>query len=150
RFGQALEAADGARKLFTKLSDTRRLGYVEINVGNIYHRQDRFEEGLAYYERGYEMLLPHRDSEGLAVALYNMAVCLITLNDFPRALSTYQQAREMFAQYGRTLLVTQRDYNIAYLYYLRGEYSRAIKILPPARGEWEKTGPRHSLAFATP
>ena len=57
---------------------------MEINVGNIYHRQDRFEEGLAYYERAYEMLLPLRDSEGLAVALYNMAVCLITLNDFPR------------------------------------------------------------------
>ena len=147
RYDQALEAAEGARKLFTKLGDTRRLGYVEINVGNIYHRQDRFEEGLAYYERAYEMLLPHRDSEGLAVALYNMAVCLITLNDFPRALSTYQRAREMFVQYGMTLLVTQSDYNIAYLYYLRGEYSRAIKMLRAAREESEKNGDAHVLAL---
>jgi CHAT domain-containing protein/tetratricopeptide (TPR) repeat protein len=147
RYDQALEAANGARKLFTEIGDTRRLGHVEINVGNIYHRQDRFEEGLACYERAYEMLLPHRDSEGLAVALYNMAVCLITLNDFPRALSTYQRAREMFVQYGMTLLVTQSDYNIAYLYYLRGEYSRAIKMLRATREECEKNGDAHVLAL---
>jgi CHAT domain-containing protein/predicted negative regulator of RcsB-dependent stress response len=147
RYDQALEAADSARKLFTTAGDTRRLGYVEINVGNIYHRQDRFEEGLAFYERAYEMLLPHRDSEGLAVALYNMAVCLITLNDFPRALSAYQRAREMFVQYGMTLLVTQSDYNIAYLYYLRGEYSRAIEMLRATREECEQNGDAHVLAL---
>jgi len=31
------------------------------------------------------------------------------------------------------LLVAQADYNIAYLYYLRGEYSRAIEALYAAR-----------------
>ena len=120
---------------------------MEINVGNIYHRQDRFEEGLACYERAYEMLLPFRDSEGLAVALYNMAVCLITLNDFPRALATYQRAREMCVSHGMTLLVTQSDYNIAYLYYLRGEYSRAIEMLRATREECEKNGDAHVLAL---
>jgi CHAT domain-containing protein len=93
------------------------------------------------------MLLPFRDSEGLAVALYNMAVCLITLNDFPRALATYQRAREMCVQHGMTLLVTQSDYNIAYLYYLRGEYSRAIEMLLATRAECEKNGDAHVLAL---
>lgn len=146
-YGHALEAADQARKLFRTIGDHRRLAHVEINVGNIYHRQDRFEEGLAYYERAYEMLLPFRDSEGLAVALYNMAVCLITLNDFPRALATYQRAREMCVQHGMTLLVTQSDYNIAYLYYLRGEYGRAIEMLRATREECGKNGDAHVLAL---
>ena len=129
------------------MGDDKRWAHVEINVGNIYHRQDRFEEGLACYERAYEMLLPFRDAEGLAVALYNMAVCLITLNDFPRALATYQRAREMCVQHGMTLLVTQSDYNIAYLYYLRGEYSRAIEMLRATREECEKNGDAHVLAL---
>ena len=129
KYDQAFAAAENAKKIFRAFGDDKRWAHVEINVGNIYHRQDRFEEGLACYERAYEMLLPFRDSEGLAVALYNMAVCLITLNDFPRALATYQRAREMCVQHGMTLLVTQSDYNIAYLYYLRGEYSRAIEML---------------------
>lgn len=147
QYDRAFESAEAARKIFERLGDKQRLGHLEINVGNIYHRQDRFEEGLACYERAYEMLLPFRDSEGLAVALYNMAVCLITLNDFPRALATYQRAREMCVQHGMTLLVTQSDYNIAYLYYLRGEYSRAIEMLRATRVKCEENGDAHVLAL---
>ncbi len=88
KYDQAFTAAQDAKKIFRNLGDDKRWAHVEINLGNIYHRQDRFEEGLACYERAYEMLLPFRDAEGLAVALYNMAVCLITLNYFPRALAT--------------------------------------------------------------
>jgi tetratricopeptide (TPR) repeat protein len=147
QYDQALEAAEGARAIFGAIGDARRLGHVEINVGNLYHRQDRFEDALAAYERAHEMLTPLRDTEGLAVALYNMAVSLITLNDFPRAVATYQRAREMFVKYGMSLLVTQSDYNIAYLYYLRGEYGRAIQMLRAARDESEKNGDAHIYAL---
>ncbi|HKV27169.1 MAG TPA: CHAT domain-containing tetratricopeptide repeat protein [Candidatus Acidoferrales bacterium] len=147
QYDRAFDAAQAAKKIFERLDDKQRLGHLEINVGNIYHRQDRFEEGLACYERAYEMLLPFRDAEGLAVTLYNMAVCLITLNDFPRALTTYQRAREMCVQHGMTLLVTQSDYNIAYLYYLRGEYSRAIEMLRATREKCEENGDAHVLAL---
>lgn len=146
-YDEALQAAEGARVLFRSTGDTRRLGHVELNVGNIYHRQDRFEEALQCYERAYETLTPLRDSEGLAITLYNMAVTLITLNDFQRALATYQRARDMFVKHGMTLLVTQSDYNIAYLYYLRGEYSRAIQMLRATRIESEKNGDAHVLAL---
>jgi len=146
-YDRALEAADNAREIFRRIGDHRRLAHVEINVGNIYHRQDRFEEGLARYERAYEMLLPMRDSEGLAVVLNNMSVSLISLNDFPRALATYQRARELCVSNGMTLLLTQTDYNIAYLYYLRGEYGRGIEMLRATRVECEKNGDAHVLAL---
>ena len=102
---------------------------------------------LASYQRAYEKLLTLRDSEGLAVALYNISVCLIALNDFNRALDTYRRAREMCAQDGMTLLVGQADYNIAYLYYLRGEYAHAIDMLRAAREISEKNGDEHILAL---
>lgn len=147
QYDDALQAAEGARVLFRSIGDVRRLGHVELNVGNIYHRQDRFEEALECYERAYETLTPLGDTEGLAITLYNMAVTLITLNDFPRALATYQRARDMFVKHKMTLLVTQSDYNIAYLYYLRGEYSRAIQMLRATRVESEKNGDAHVLAL---
>lgn len=146
-YDEALKAAGEARQIFRSIGDERRLGYVELNVGNVYHRQDRFEEALACYERAYNMLVPHRDAEGLAAALYNMSVALITLNNFPRALNSYKRAREVFVRSGMTLLVTQSDYNIAYLYYLRGEYGRAIDMLRAARVESEKNGDAHILAL---
>ena len=146
-YDQAFRAADRAREIFTRLDDQRRLARLEINVGNIYHRQDRFEESIAHYERAYQGLIPYKDVEGIAVVLSNMAVCLISLNDFARALATYQRARSFCSEHNMPLLVAQADYNIAYLYYLRGEYSRAIEALYAARRACEATGDAYHLAL---
>ena len=146
-YDQAFHAAERAREIFTRLDDQRRLARLEINVGNIYHRQDRFEESIAHYERAYQGLMPYKDVEGIAVVLSNMAVCLISLNDFPRALATYQRARSFCSQHNMPLLVAQADYNIAYLYYLRGEYSRAIEALYAARRACEAIGDAYHLAL---
>jgi len=146
-YDQAFQAAERAREIFERLDDPWRLARLEINVGNIYHRQDRFEESIAHYERAYTSLMPYKDAEGLAVLLSNMAVCLISLNDFPRALATYQGARSFCQQNNMPLLVAQADYNIAYLYYLRGEYSRAIEALYAARRACEDTGDAYHFAL---
>jgi CHAT domain-containing protein/tetratricopeptide (TPR) repeat protein len=143
----AFQAAQRARDIFSRLNDPWRLARLEINVGNIYYRQDRFEESIAHYERAYTQLMPHKDTEGIAVVLSNMAVCLISLNDFPRALATYQRARLFCQQNKMPLLVAQADYNIAYLHYLRGEYSRAIEALFAARRACEATGDAYHLAL---
>jgi CHAT domain-containing protein/tetratricopeptide (TPR) repeat protein len=146
-YDKAFEAAERAREIFARLDDRWRLARLEINVGNIYHRQDRFEESIAQYERAYTGLMPYKDTEGIAVVLSNMAVCLISLNDFPRALATYQGARSFCQENNMPLLVAQADYNIAYLYYLRGEYSRAIEALYAARRACEATGDAYHFAL---
>ena len=146
-YDRAFQAAERAREIFERLDDRWRLARLEINVGNIYHRQDRFEESIAQYERAYSDLMPFKDAEGLAVLLSNMAVCLISLNDFPRALATYQGARAFCHQNNMPLLVAQADYNIAYLYYLRGEYSQAIEALYAARRACEAIGDAYHFAL---
>jgi len=146
-YEKALPAADLARDIFTRLGDKRRLARLENNVGNIYHRQDRFEEALACYERAYEQFLPYGDSEELVVALSNMSMCLISLNDFPRALTTYERARAFCGEDKLPLLRGQADYNIAYLYYLRGEYSRGIEMLHAARQRCEAIGDEYHVAL---
>jgi len=146
-YDQAFHAAERAREIFASLNDHWRLARLEINIGNIYHRQDRFEESIAQYERAYTGLMPYKDTEGIAVVLSNMAVCLISLNDFPRALATYQRARSFCQENNMPLLVAQADYNIAYLYYLRGEYSRAIEALYATRRACEATGDAYHFAL---
>jgi CHAT domain-containing protein/tetratricopeptide (TPR) repeat protein len=146
-YDKAFHAAGQAREIFTHLNDLWRLARLEINAGNIYYRQDRFEEAIAHYERAYAGLMPYKDAEGIAVVLSNMAVCLISLNDFPRALRTYEKARSFCQEHNMPLLVAQADYNIAYLYYLRGEYSRAIEALYAARRTCESTGDAYHFAL---
>ena len=81
------------------------------------------------------------------MVLHNIAVCLTALNDYHQALATYQRAREFSEQHGMPLLVRQSDYNIAYLYYLRGEYGRAIELLRSTRDACQKTGDNHHFAL---
>jgi tetratricopeptide (TPR) repeat protein len=132
-YERAQAAAARAREIFTREGDELRLARLEINVGNIYHRQDRFAEALRAYEGAYERLLPLKNDEGIAVALGNMAVCLISLNDFSRALQTHLRARAFCEEHGMPKLVALADYNIAYLYYFRGQYGRAIEALKATR-----------------
>ena len=146
-YDRAMAAADHARELFTRLGDTRRLARLANNVGNLYHRQDRFKEALECYERAYEQLLSYGDSEELVIALSNMSMCLITLNDFPRALATYERAQLLCGEDKMPLLRAQADYNIAYLYYLRGQHSRSIEMLHAARRRCEATNDGYHFAL---
>src|SRR5258706_11646587 len=68
-YDAALRAADKARAIFARRKDMLRLARLELNVGNIFHRQDRFEEGLACYERAYQEFLRAKNVEGIGVAL---------------------------------------------------------------------------------
>lgn len=134
-YEQAFTAADRARAIFTELGDELRLARLDLNLGNVYYRQDRFAEALECYQRAYGVLLARENHEGIAVALGNLSVCLISLGEFAEALKTYREAREFCHAHHMPRLVVLADYNIAYLYYLRGEYSRAIDMLRSTRVE---------------
>jgi len=146
-YSRAFAAGDRAREIFAAEGNTWRLARLEINIGNIHYRQDRFAEALACYERAYQGLTAEQDPEGIAAVLSNMATCHISLNQFPSALNSYQQARQFCEEHGMPLLVTQADYNIAYLYYLRGEYSRAIAMMRATRLNSEKIGDAYHHAL---
>lgn len=146
-YDRAHRAAGRARELFAGEGNDRRLANLEINSGNIFHRQDRFPEAVACYEHAFAAFQRHNNAEGMAVALHNSAVSLICLNDFPQALATYQRSRELAEQYRMPLLVAQADYNIAYLYFFRGEYSRAIEMLFDVRQRCLEVGDLYHQAL---
>src|SRR6266404_4031157 len=146
-YDRALAASERAREIFTRIGETRRLASLDNNVGNIFHRQDRFKEAIAYYERAYKALSEFEDWEHVAVTLHNMAMCLISLNEFARSLECYQKARDLCVRYDLPRLRDQADYNIAYLYYFRGEYSRAIEMLLATRRACETSGDVYRFAL---
>src|SRR6266436_2870470 len=146
-YDRAFAASERARQIFTELGEERRLASLDNNVGNIFHRQDRFDQALAHYERAYKALFALEDWEHVAVTLHNMAMCLINLNDFPRSLDCYQKSRDLCMRHGLPRLRDQADYNIAYLYYFRGEYSRAIEMLLATRRACETTGDIYRFAL---
>lgn len=149
QYSQAFVAAREARRIFTQSRNRWRLARLDLNLGNLLDRQDRFAESLECYERAYAYLADHEqdDPEGAAVALHNMAVAYVSLNDFRKAEAAYARARVFAAAHGMPLLAGQADYNIAWLHYLRGDYGRAISMLRDAGETCQSTGDRYHVAL---
>jgi CHAT domain-containing protein/tetratricopeptide (TPR) repeat protein len=147
KYGAAIRAAHDALILFKALRDRLHVAYVETNLGNIYHRQDRFDEAVACYKRAYQSFLQQGNKEGLAVAFSNLSSCLIGMSDFQKALRAYHRARKLSARLDLTLVLVHSDFNVANLYYLRGEYERAIEMLKEVRQQARAAGDAHIFAL---
>ncbi|HMI53811.1 MAG TPA: CHAT domain-containing protein [Candidatus Saccharimonadales bacterium] len=132
-YAEALERAEEAREIAAKHGDELLLARLEINFGNILHRQDRFREAVKHYQNGLEQLERLEQPRDCAIALANLAVCQISLHDFRRAEEVYKRAREISEREKMLSIVAQADYNIAYLYYYRNEYAKAIELYQKTR-----------------
>jgi len=147
RYSTAIIWAKKARRIFEKHGDRLRLARLDLNLGNIYYRQDQFEKALQLYDRAYHQLQRLGETLDIAITLRNIAVCYISLNQFARALNVYIQARSHCERYDLPVLVAEADYNIAYLHYLRGEYTVAIQMYGAARQRSELVGDTYHRAL---
>jgi CHAT domain-containing protein len=148
RYDEAMTSAERARALFEEQGDAVRIARLEITIGNLCHRQDRFADAMSWYDRAHKALETLGDADGILTVIHNKAVTLTTLNNFRDALAAYTEARRLAAERGLDQAVGQADYNIAWLYYLRGEYSRAIELLHAAAGVARRTGDGYHAALS--
>jgi CHAT domain-containing protein/tetratricopeptide (TPR) repeat protein len=147
-YGRALQTAGRARELFASQGDELRLARLDINIGNLLHRQDRFDEALGHYEQAHDRLAALGDTDGVISALHNKAVSLTALNEFHQALAAYQAVRQLCVARNMAQATAQVDYNIAWLHYQRGEYSRALELLQAAAAFAKQSGDGYHEALS--
>ena len=116
---------------------------MNFNYANILHRRDRWAEAAEHYEAAYGDFREIGENQDVAICLGNMAVCHQNQQDFVQALAFYERTREFCEENGLRVLVADIDYNIAYLYYLRGEYTKALELYREARVKHRELGDRH-------
>ena len=147
RYSEAFERAQSARAIAERHHDELFLARLEINFGNILHRQDRFSEAVQHYERALVTLERLGQPRDCAVGWVNLAVCHISLNEFRKAEIAYQNARSISAQHDMPAIVAQADYNIAYLHYYRGEHNQAIHLYQQTRLYCERVGDQYHASL---
>lgn len=147
QYDRAFRLAEEARQTFLRHEDQTRLARLDISLGNIFYRQDRFREAAEHYESAYKSALEHGTPMDIAIVLRNLAVAYISLNEFESAEETYRLARDHSEKHGFSTLVLKADYNVAYLYYLRGEYLRAIQMYDQTRVLCEELGDKYHRAL---
>ena len=142
RYSEALERAQQARDIAERRHDELLLARLDLNVGNIFHRQDRFPEAVLYYKRAQIALDRLGQKRDCVIAWLNLAVGYIALNDFSQAEQAYKKARALALLENMTSIVAQADYNVAYLYYRRGQYTEALELFQQTRQYCESVGDR--------
>jgi CHAT domain-containing protein len=147
RHQDALASAQEARQIFERHGDQLRLARLDSNVGNIFMRQSRFREALDLYERAHEQLVHLGEPQDVAAVLINMATCCTNLNEFQKAQDSHEHARRYCQTHNMPLLVAYADYSIAYLYYLRGEYTHALELYQVAAKQADEVGDAYYRAL---
>ncbi len=69
------------------------------------------------------------------------------MHEFDGALSLYREARTWCDEHGMPVLVAAADYNIAYLHFLRGQYTVALDLYRSARSYCERAGDDYHSAL---
>ena len=147
RYSEALERAQQARDIARRHQDDLLLARLDLNIGNIFHRQDRFSEAVLHYERAKVTLDRLGQTRDCAIAWLNLAVVHIALNDFSRAEEAYQNARALALLENMPSIVAQADYNVAYLYFRRGQHMEAMQLYQQARQYCERVADRYHSAL---
>ena len=139
--------AGEARVVFTKQGDRLRLARLDSNLGNMLYRQGRFEEALALYRRATCRIPQTRRAAGRGHhapqhgRLPHQPECV------SRGVAHLSKGARVLLCASLALLVGEADYNIAYLHYLRGEYTRAIELYRAARSHCETLGDPYHQAL---
>jgi CHAT domain-containing protein len=147
KYSTAFEWEERARGIFERLGDRLRLAILEHNFGNVLCRQDRWQAALERYSISLTEFEGVGRFQDVAICLRNIAVCQINLHRFEEALEVYRQCRAYCQQHGLTRVALQAEYNIAYLYFLRGEYARAIRRFEAVRRLTEEEGDDYHRAL---
>ncbi len=146
-FREALEDARQAREVFTRHGDRLLLARLASNEGNILVRQDRHAAALELFRAALAELRQIGDPQDLVAVLTNVGVCAIELHDFAQALEAYGELSAYCERHGMALAAAQADYNIAYLYYQRGQYTRALEMYQRSRAWSLEAGDPYELAL---
>ncbi len=141
RYSEALDLAERARAALEEAQDVSYLSTLEIALGNVYHRLNRYPESLSHYDRAQELLENRDDTQAhasLASIGLNRAYVLTEMNRFDEAVQSFQITKNHCERHGLSLWAAIADRGVSQMHFRRGNYSTALRILEQVRRRHEQ------------
>ena len=141
RYTEALKLSERARSALEKAHDIQYLSTLEIALGNVFYRLNRYGESLSHYDRA-QKLLENTDTTHAHVSLasigLNRAYVLTEMNRFDEAVQSFEITKDHCERHGLTLWAAIADRGISQMHFRRGNYSTALRILEQVRRRHEE------------
>jgi CHAT domain-containing protein/tetratricopeptide (TPR) repeat protein len=125
RYQEALRVAGAARRVLAQ-SDPVQLAQLETNVGNIYYRLDRYKKALEYYDKARDIFAVHGEAAMRALVALNTSNVFTEIDRPDEAIALLESAAKTWNRVGQKLKAAQARSKIAYLKFLRGNYTAAL------------------------
>lgn len=138
----ALADADEARNILVQHGIWLRAAMLDFQVATVYFQLGRYHDALDRYDRAIALFVPLGPTAEprIAAATMNKALVLTWLGDFRAALVLHEEARTLYARHGNPVSVLKQEHNIAYIYALQGQYTRALYHYGAVRAAHERAG----------
>jgi tetratricopeptide (TPR) repeat protein len=130
RYDEALRLEEPARQALQRAQDARYLTLIEVSLGNLYYRLNRYPDSLARYDAA-EASKP--DAATAAAIGMGRAHALTDMNRFDEAFSAYETTRRHCHQHGLKVWSDIVEHGISRMHMRRGNYSEALRILEELR-----------------
>ena len=127
RYDEGIFIGKKALEYFRKTKSEIDAAQVLTNIGNIYHRMDKNQQALTYYDKAREIFAGKNES-AMAIVDFNRANIFANLNQLSIAKELYLKAGDFYKSKKMDLAWEQTEYSIAYILYLETKYSDALKL----------------------
>ncbi|MGF1584779.1 MAG: ATP-binding protein [Bacteroidales bacterium] len=147
---RAIENSLLAKNFYARINETGNYNWTVINIGNSYYWQGSYWRAIDYYEEalaGFELMKNSNPedsdvgSDGMAVALNNIALCNIKAEEYNAAIEYHLRALELRKASGSKTLIAHTYGYLGFPYSLMGNndmaleyYYRALDILSDTTG----------------
>ena len=148
RYDEAVEAGLRARDIFLEHGDQLAAGKVELNMGNLCWRRDRYRDAEEFLKSACERFRAAGDERQLTLAENSLATNYTFLQDFRSAELLYQGAYRRAGEVGLAVTQAEIEASMGSLALFQGRYDRALDLLERSRRRYAAMGMPHQSAVA--
>ncbi|MEE9442180.1 MAG: CHAT domain-containing protein [candidate division Zixibacteria bacterium] len=145
---EALQMGRRALYYFKRSDLTDDYAQVMTNIGNLYHRIDENKTALRYYDKALKVFTRRKNKYAIALVQFNQANVLVNLNRINQAESLYRNSAKIYESINLSLFACQAEYSLAYISYLKGEYSHSLKEFSEVANKFASLGDKRCVALA--
>ena len=133
RYTDALHDGEISYQVFMRLGEKQLLARSLNNLGAVFFQLDRFQEWLRALQEAGKLLEEIGDDKSLAMVYWNHAVAVRNLNQVGEAVRYFRMSKMLALKTGQAWIAATSNYNLGYLHYTQGQYTRALDILAETR-----------------
>ena len=147
RYSDAQAASKKAIRTFKRIHADADAVQAEVNLANLYHRQDRHRDAEIIYARAEVFFSKAKNPLAKARVSYNRANVLVQMFDWDSARESYRSAEQIYIDHKFDLDANDARYGLAYIELLSDRFADALTQLSQCERAYREGGDPRGAAL---